>query len=108
MSTSLLDSSGAANCYHASMVSLIWFADVRELSSLLRADCLAYSLLEEFLQAMTWHSLNAHFLFSRKAMAFTCTKFWHFVGGTECWSRAKFWANLTVKFWEGVRKKFFF
>jgi len=34
-----------------------------------------YWEIEQFLEAMTWHSFNPRFLSSRKAMAPTCTKF---------------------------------
>ena len=64
--------------------------------------------LEELLHALTWHSLNPLFLSSRKAVAATCTKFWPFVGGIDCWSGTEFWANQSKGFWGGVRGKFFF
>ena len=48
------------------------------------------------------------FLSSRKAMAATCTKFWSFVWGIDCWSGAEVWANQSKGFWGGVRGKFFF
>jgi len=74
---------------------------VRKVSSYLRAWGFPESSTLAFAQP-------AFFFSGRKAMADTCTKFWSFVGNNEGWSGAEFLANLTKRFWGGMRGNFSF